>query len=397
MWKTTLIAVSIVAVAGLSPAQDLIFADDFEWGSICAWSNLWYVDSDGDGWGAIGTAGIPVSCPPPGGYAPNQGDCDPVNPLINPGEPELCDFLDNDCDPTSSDGIDEPWFEDPCDGLDSDLCEEGAFECTDAMQVCSDESDDNIEICNALDDDCNPVTPDGVGELWFGDPCDGLDDDLCEEGVFTCAGGIQSCNDETGDLPDICDGFDNDCDPTSADGSEDPLNGVGCETGMLGICSPGTTQCTGGALICEQDSFPTVEICDGLDNDCDGSTDEGNPGGGAGCSTGMLGICSAGTTLCTGGALTCEQDSFPTSEICDGLDNDCDGIPDEGNPGGGAGCNTGLLGVCAEGTTACLSGSLLCVQNVEPSAEICDDFVDNDCNGDVDCDDASCIFDPACE
>lgn len=98
MRKTTLIAVSIVAVAGLSPAQDLIFADDFEWGSICAWSNLWYVDSDGDDWGATGTAGVSVSCPPPGGYAPNQDDCDDISPLINPGEDELCDSIDNDCD-----------------------------------------------------------------------------------------------------------------------------------------------------------------------------------------------------------------------------------------------------------------------------------------------------------
>ncbi|RLE25811.1 MAG: hypothetical protein DRJ65_06935, partial [Acidobacteria bacterium] len=96
MWKTAAIAVSIVAVAGLSPAQDLIFADDFEWGSICAWGNLWYPDADDDGWGAMGTPGISVSCPPPVGYAPNQGDCDDISPFINPGEPELCDFIDND-------------------------------------------------------------------------------------------------------------------------------------------------------------------------------------------------------------------------------------------------------------------------------------------------------------
>ena len=82
MWKTTLIAVSIVVYAGPSPAQTFIFADDFEWGSICAWSNLWYVDSDGDGWGAMGTAGIAVGCPPPSGYAPNQGDCDDINPRL---------------------------------------------------------------------------------------------------------------------------------------------------------------------------------------------------------------------------------------------------------------------------------------------------------------------------
>ena len=63
----------------------------------------------------------------------------------------------------------------------------------------------------------------------------------------------------------------------------------------------------------------------------------------------------------------------------------------------GGACDTGLLGICAEGTTTCTSGSLQCIQDVEASEEICNDLVDNDCNGAVDCDDASCEFDPWCE
>jgi len=311
-------------------------------GVICAWANLWYVDTDGDDWGAEGTTGIEVSCPPPGGYAPNQGDCDDFNPLINQGAPELCDFVDNDCNPTTDDGTGEPWYGDPCDGGDIDLCDEGIFLCMVGTQACSDESDDNMELCNTIDDDCNPVTTDGVDEPWNGDPCDGPDGDLCDEGISSCVAGAHVCNDETGDIPDICDGVDNDCDPASADGSEDPLNGTGCDTGLAGICSSGTTHCLAGSL-------------------------------------------------------TCEQEIFPTSEVCDGLDNDCDGIDDDGNPGGGGGCVTGLLGVCAEGTITCVSGSLQCIQDVEASEEICNDLVDNDCNGEVDCDDASCEFDPWCE
>ncbi|MBK6512522.1 MAG: putative metal-binding motif-containing protein [Polyangiaceae bacterium] len=45
----------------------------------------------------------------------------------------------------------------------------------------------------------------------------------------------------------------------------------------------------------------------------------------------------------------------PVAEICDGLDNNCDGTPDDGDPGAGLTCSTGLLGVCAAGTTACVS------------------------------------------
>jgi hypothetical protein len=61
-----------------------------------------------------------------------------------------------------------------------------------------------------------------------------------------------------------------------------------------------------------------------------GLTDEGNPESGAACSTGLPGACSGGTTACSGGALTCTADSAGTPEVCDGLDNDCNGAVDDG-------------------------------------------------------------------
>jgi hypothetical protein len=76
---------------------------------------------------------------------------------------EVCDGVDNDCDPTSADGEDDPGLGSSCDGPDLDDCEDDFFiACTDDVLVCG-SGDDDLERCNAQDDDCDGTVDDSAG------------------------------------------------------------------------------------------------------------------------------------------------------------------------------------------------------------------------------------------
>ena len=139
-----------------------------------------------------------------------------------------------------------------------------------------------------------------------------------------------------------------------------------------GSAASGGNGGTGGSCV------PSTEVCNGLDDDCDGLTDEGDPGGSEACDTGMPGNCAAGLTACVGDALECVPIGG-VPEQCNGVDDDCDGLTDEGDPGGGVPCDTGMTGDCAAGLTACVAGSIECAP-VAAVPEVCNGL-DDDCSG----------------
>ena len=181
---------------------------------------------------------------------------------------------------------------------------------------------------------------------------------------------------------EVCNLIDDNCNRDTDEGN--PGGGVACDTGLDGVCAAGATACMQGELICVQseDRSPR-ETCDGEDNDCDGDVDEGNPGGGARCDSGLDGRCAQGTETCFDGDLSCVPDNGAAAEQCNGADDDCDGEVDEENPGGGSDCGTDLLGECAAGAEICENGGLICQGTFERRDELCDQR-DDDCDGSTD-------------
>ena len=277
---------------------------------------------------------------------------------------EVCDNSDNDCDGAIDEGLTRS-----C-GSDVGVCRAGTETCSAGAWVGCTATGGGPEVCNNLDDDCDGRV-DGLSRSC------GTDVGACRAGTELClSGSWGSCLGAIGPSTERCDGVDNDCDGSVDEA--DPDVGTPCgET--QGECEAGTIQCVGGALSCVGAVGPTAEVCDGLDNDCDGLPDDGL-GVGAPCGS-DVGACQPGVTICRDGMTFCEGEIAPASESCNDLDDDCDGSIDEGL-GLGEACGTDV-GACMAGTLQCIDGRETCVGEVPAGTETCD-CEDNDCDGSVD-------------
>jgi hypothetical protein len=282
---------------------------------------------------------------------------------------EACDGVDNDCDGDT----DEDLGSTSC-GLGP--CAHTVENCVDGLtQGCNEFEGATTETCDAVDNNCDGSTDEGLGSTTCGLGA-------CVHTVANCDGGVvQICDALEGAADDICDGIDNDCD---GDIDED----LGSTTCGNGACAHTVDNCAGGlSQICDELEGAVAETCDGIDNDCDGDIDED-----LGSTTCGNGACAHTVDNCAGGlSQVCDGLEGAVAETCDGIDNDCDGDTDEDFTleGSSIGEICDGIGECGTGTVGCVS-ALVADCSTNPGAdadqsipELCDNL-DNDCDGNTD-------------
>ena len=371
-----------------------------------------YADADGDGFGV--EAYTETACEAPVGYASEVGDCDDQDAAIYPGavEDDCLDPTDYNCDGSSglTDG--------DADGFAA--CEE----CDDTNRAVNPSA---TEICDDLDNNCDGEADVGAVDAatWYQDAdTDGYGDtDFSQESCDTPEGYASEdgdCDDAVASTnpgaAEVCDDVDNDCngsvddDATDAatyysdrdqDGYGDPATGkasCGQPTGTVdndGDCNDKEELAWDGA----------TEVCDEVDNNCDGSVDEGltttyyldNDEDGYGNAKRSVTACSApdGYVENTDDCDDTEEAAWTgATEICDEIDNNCDGSVDEGVEstwyldvdGDGYG-GSRSTDACSPPTSDYVAADGDCDDgdnDAYPGASLGCDGGDYDCDGDVD-------------
>ncbi len=222
------------------------------------------------------------------------------------------------------------------------------------------------EVCNNLDDDCNGVADDLPADA------------TCANSAWTTGGSATAC----------------------VSSSDCPVSGEGCDAGachtLIGTCA-GKPVCVGGAQTCQGAKVPKLEVCNGEDDNCDGATDEGfslsGLGIGAACG---VGACAGGSVVCaTFTTAACSSAGKASAEVCNGADDDCNGVTDENTCSDANPCTADL---CEGATGTCEHLAVEAACNDGNPCTLADACSGTTCTGTAAvCDDANPCTTDACD
>jgi len=411
----------------------------------------WHLDADGDGHG--GTSYATLACDAPSGFAASSDDCDDGEAAANPSANEACDALDNDCDSLvdeSGASGEQTWYAD-ADGdgygdaaVSSASCDaatgyvDDATDCDDTDSAVNPAAD---EWCNGLDDDCDGLVDDDdtvtdAGTFYADTDGDGFGDasapiEACEQ-PSASATDATDCDDTSAtvnpDASELCNGTDDDCDALVDDDDPDLADALtwylDYDADGYGNAAFSTEACSApasyGADATDCNDYNSevhpaaTEVCNGTDDDCDGLVDDDDTVSDpstfyADADSDGYGDPSAATTACEApsGSSTdgtdCDDGNSEVhpaaTEVCNGTDDDCDGLVDDDDPGladastwsidydgDSYGSTTYTLDACDQpsGYVADASDCDDTDSGANPGAEEACDGADNDCDDDVD-------------
>ena len=337
-------------------------------------TTTFYADADADGYGDPDAA--VEDCDPDTGYVADSTDCDDTNADAFPGNPEVCDEADNNCDGTIDEGVTTTWYLDADGDLYglADQTTEGCWLPTGYASVpgdCDDTtaavSPDEPEVCNGIDDNCDGAIDEDTATdaaTWHADTDeDGYGDPdsttlACDE-PSGYVGNDEDCDDSEAlanpGEAEVCDDIDNDCDGTideddatdaatwhddsDGDGYGDPDEAtVSCEQPSGTVSDDTDCDDTDAAI-----SPGGEEVCNEVDDNCDGAIDEDTATDadtfyadvdedGYGDPDDTAVACDEPSGY-VGNDEDCDDDEVlanpDESEACDDIDNDCDGTIDE--------------------------------------------------------------------